>query len=342
MAPKKKLNWTNLADWKTEGKGWDKTELRYSRLPKSCKKNISEKLYDLGANCTGLHVCFETDSTEIHARWKLTMDFPEGSEHTSCNYNGLDLYVLDDAGKWHWAGTGRQVKTKSMTQQLLGGISKKKRKYMLFFPLRNTPSKIEIGVEDGCTIKQIVRKNPPIVYYGTSIVHGAYASRPGLCHPSILSRWLDYPVINLGFSGSARLEPEMAELFTELDPSLYVIDPLANATLEEVVERTENFVRILRKARPKTPIIMIEDANLTTAWIKPDVMANHKAKRAAYNKIYQKLIRSGEKEIYYIKGDKLVGTDDETSVDGVHPNDIGYFRMATAMLPTFKKALKIK
>ena len=78
---------------------------------------------------------------------------------------------------------------------------------------------------------------------------------------------------------------------------------------------------------------MIEDANLTTAWIKPDVMANHKAKRAAYNKIYQKLIRSGEKEIYYIKGDKLVGTDDETSVDGVHPNDIGYFRMATAMLP---------
>ncbi len=44
---------------------------------------------------------------------------------------------------------------------------------------------------------------------------GGCASRPGTCHPALLGRMLDYPVINLGFSGNGKMEGEVAELLAE-------------------------------------------------------------------------------------------------------------------------------
>ena len=43
--------------------------------------------------------------------------------------------------------------------------------------------------------------------YGTSITQGGCASRPGMAYTNILSRRIDAPFINLGFSGSGRGEP---------------------------------------------------------------------------------------------------------------------------------------
>lgn len=46
----------------------------------------------------------------------------------------------------------------------------------------------------------------PIVLYGTSIAQGACASRPGMAWGNIVSRSLEIPLINLGFSGNGKLE----------------------------------------------------------------------------------------------------------------------------------------
>ena len=54
---------------------------------------------------------------------------------------------------------------------------------------------------------------------------------------AIVGRQLDIPVINLGFSGSGKMEPEMADLLAELDPSVYVLDCIWNMSPELVAER---------------------------------------------------------------------------------------------------------
>lgn len=334
-----KLTWKNLATWTIEGQGWDNTAMRYSRLPNTCKGKIPENLYTLGMTSTGLHVCFESDSPAIHARWRLskTADYGPG-EHSCCGYSGLDLYAWDQ-GEWGWAGAGNMVNQPVMTQSLVEGLPRKNRRYLLFFPLRNTPTKVELGIETGSSLQQIRRAQKPVAYYGTSIVHGGFATRPGLAHPCLLSRWLDRPVINMGFSGAAQLEPEMAELLAELTPALYVIDPLANLSTEQVNERTEAFVKILRQARPAIPIILVENAPLTHAWLRPDLMKGHEEKWAAYHRIYRKLRRNGMKNLHYVRGRELFGTDSEASCDGIHPGDIGHLRMAKKLLPVVKKAL---
>ena len=68
------------------------------------------------------------------------------------------------------------------------------------------------------------RQEKPILFYGTSIMQGACASRPGLAIPAILGRRLKRPTINLGFSGNGIMEPEIASLLAEQDPCVFVID----------------------------------------------------------------------------------------------------------------------
>src|SRR5258705_7674130 len=129
---------------------------------------------------------------------------------------------------------------------------------LLHLPLYNGVSSVEIGLPKTATLARTTDRPKdrarPILFYGTSITQGGCASRPGMVHTAILGRRHDRPIINLGFSGNGKMEPELADLLAELDPAVYVLDCLPNMTAEEVEQRVEPFVRTLRKAHPTTPI----------------------------------------------------------------------------------------
>jgi hypothetical protein len=59
------------------------------------------------------------------------------------------------------------------------------------------------------------------------------------------------------------MEPEMADLLAELDPSVYVLDCLWNMRPEEVSERVAPFVKKLRAARPDASILLAEDSSVS-------------------------------------------------------------------------------
>ena len=99
-----------------------------------------------------------------------------------------------------------------------------KREYLLYLPLYNGVRSVELGLPKDSTLAKAGTWSSaigkPIVFYGTSITQGGCASRPGMVHTAILGRQLNAPVINLGFSGNGKMEPEMANLLAELDPAL--------------------------------------------------------------------------------------------------------------------------
>lgn len=338
MADHQNCDWINLADWKIEGQGWKDVAQRYARLPRSAEGKVPEKVWEYGFASTGLHVCFETDAPAIHARWSLSSDHFNEPNFPACGFAGLDLYAAD-GDDWRWAGAGHWVDRREMQVELVGGLSAVKRKYLLYFPLRNRPDKVEIGVASGCRVRQIPLKAQALVYYGTSIVHGAYASHPGLVHPSILGRWLKRPVINLGFSGAAKMEPEVAHLMAELKPAAFVLDPLANMSTDLVRERAEAFIRILRKKRPDTPIVLVECAPLTNAWLKPQQMAGYEAMWREWGRIYRKLVKEGDARLYYARTRNAYDSIEGVAVDALHPGDLGYMSLAKKLYPTLKIAL---
>jgi hypothetical protein len=160
-----------------------------------------------------------------------------------------------------------------------------------------------------------------------------------MVHTAILGRHLDRPVINLGFSGNGRMEPEMADLLAELDPAIYVIECLPNMSAKEVAERTEPLVRILRKARPQAPIVLAEDPTYSHAAVLPEVRQRTAERRAELRKSYDRLMATGVGQLHYLPGDKLYGDDGEATVDGVHATDLGFLRLADAYQPLLTNIL---
>jgi lysophospholipase L1-like esterase len=140
---------------------------------------------------------------------------------------------------------------------------------------------------------------------------------------AIAGRKLDATVVNLGFSGSGRMEMAWAALLAELDPSVYVLDTMTNMSAPQVSERVAPFVKALRKARPSTPIVFVEDASLKGL---------HPTERGRIlETAVAQLTAEGVKELYVLSNQGLLGDDTEGTVDGCHPNDLGMMRHADAI-----------
>ncbi|HAH43398.1 MAG TPA: hypothetical protein DCM07_00825, partial [Planctomycetaceae bacterium] len=165
---------------------------------------------------------------------------------------------------------------------------------------------------------------------------GGCASRTGMVYTAILGRRLDRPVINLGFSGNGRMEPEVSKLVAELDASVFIMDCLPNVTAETVARETEPLVKTLRAAHPDTPILLVEDRTYSNAYLKKSSQERHRTSREALRKAYEKLKQEGVKNLYYLEGETLLGDDSEDTVDSSHPTDLGFFRQANA----FEKVLR--
>ncbi len=170
-------------------------------------------------------------------------------------------------------------------------------------------------------------------------MQGACASRPGMAHASILGRRLDRPVINLGFSGSGKMEIELANLLAELDPAVYVIDCLPNVGAKEVEERTEPLVAALRKAHPTTPIVLVEDRTYSDVEWNATKRKRNDTSRAAYKAAYERMLKAGVTGLTYVEGEQLLREDREDTVDSSHPTDLGFMRHADVLEPILRKVL---
>lgn len=333
--------WHDARELTVEGKGWTDTKDFYDRLPARAEGQVRPPVWHLSRDSAGLSVRFVTEATTIAAQWKLRREALAMPHMPATGVSGLDLYVKDK-GQWRWLGNGRP--TKAVEEKVLvSGMTPGRREYLLYLPLYNGVQEVKIGVPPGAELQagpERAVRTKPVVFYGTSIVQGGCASRPGMAYPAILGRRLDVPTINLGFSGNAQCEPEMARFLAELDPAVFVLDPLPNMTAEMVNARFEQFVGILREARPQTPIVLVEHLEYTDGEFVGARREKVAAANAALRKIHQRLVSSGQKRIVLVPGDKLIGRDGEATVDGTHPTDLGFLRMADTLESGLRRALK--
>lgn len=339
--PEEDFVWHDVSSWGVEGQGWVPEDLkaRYDRLPAKAEKIVRPPVWDLSRDSAGIAFRFNADSTQLKISYSVGDSNLALAHMPATGVSGVDLYALD-GDTWKWVDVTRPAKVETI--YAITGLDPGKRTYMAYLPLYNSTVKISIGVPRGSNFEPIApRKDKPIVFYGTSITHGASASRPGMCHPAILGRRLDRPVVNLGFSGNGKMEPEMAALLSEIDAAVYVIDCLPNMIGTEVAERAEPLVRKIREVHPDTPIILVEDRTYTNSWIFKSKRERHVESRAALIRAFDQLVSSGVKGIHYIEGNTLLGEDTEGATDGSHPNDLGFMRQADAIEPVLRKALGI-
>ena len=342
-ADEESVRWYDIRALDVEGRGWNDTAAFYDRLPARAESVVREPVWDLSRHSAGMCVRFTTDASRIKARWTLTQERLGMPHMNPASVSGLDLYMQMEDRSWRWVSATKPNEFPVNTAILADGLSPAKRTFLLYLPLYNGVSKVELGLDDEARLWKAdpwrKKREKPILFYGTSITHGASSSRPGMCHPSILQRWFNMPLINLGFSGNGRMEPEMAEFISELEPAVFVLDCLPNMEWETVRERTEPFIKKLREKHPGTPILMVEDREYSNAFLDPEKRTRNIRSQAEYRKAYQSLLDQGCRDLYYLEGNLLLGHDNEGTVDSSHPTDLGFMRQAQAIYDILRPVL---
>ena len=334
--------YTDASAFPLYGKISDDTDARYERLPSELKTVSRGPVWYLGTNSAGLFIRFRSNSTSIHARWEST--YNNSMTHmTDTGTKGLDLYALVD-GQWRHVCSA-QPQGKKSERKIIANMDPIEREYMLYLSLYDGVSSLEIGVDEGAMIDAPAIDRPsrekPIVMYGTSILQGGCANRPGMAHTNILGRRLDREVFNLGFSGNALLDMDIAELMASVeDPGLYVLDYAPNATAEMIKESGEKFYHVIRDAHPDVPVIFIEDVIFPHTAFDNMILEEVTLKNEAQKQLFRKLKKAGEKNIYYIGAEGMIGNDGEATVDAIHFTDLGAMRYVDHVMPTIRKALK--
>lgn len=334
------IEWYDVTEWGVEGRILpDQERARwFDRLPVSAEGKVTSAVWGLSRDSAGMMARFKTDATEFWIDYKLKDNGIAMPHMPATGVSGVDLYARDEDGKWKWV-TVTKPTAQTVKAKWISGLAPGHREFAAYLPLYNGIESLKIGVKKGTQFEGLAPREKPIVFYGTSITHGACASRPGMVHTAILGRWFDHPVANLGFSGNGRMHKEVGDYLVQVDAAAYVIDCLPNMGASDVSQRCVPLVKQLRSAKPDTPIILVEDRRNTNDWILPARHQHHTANHAALKKAYQELADAGVKNLYYIEGDHLYGDDTEGATDASHASDLGFMRQAEVFKPVLEKAL---
>jgi hypothetical protein len=316
-------------------------------LPAKAEKMVRPEVWNLSQNTAGEYLRFTTNATEIQVRYVVTGS--KSMNHMpATGVSGVDLYTLDNTNTWHWA-KGNYSFGDTIVYRFANIVSSIPiKEFRLYLPLYNTVKWMQIGVPQQKTFSPLtIQAGSPLVLYGTSIMQGACASRPGLAWANILGRKLNLPVINLGFSGNGRLEEPLIELMNEIEASVFVLDCQPNLhdrkvySEQDIQQRILSSVKKLREKHPETPILLVEHCcgspavNMDTSMISRYTWTS-----AVLNDTFLKMRKDKIKNIYLLSA-AAIGFDAESTVDGTHPTDIGMLKYAMAYEKIIRKILAI-
>lgn len=337
-AQEKQLRWIDpiAAGAQVHGQGWEELSGTFVRLPDKTESMVRKAVWDLSRNSAGLSLVFCTDAGEITVRYKVKgslnmFHFP------TTGVSGVDMYAIGPGRKALWCApvfTPKFGEYITYEYKELNGS----REYQLLLPTYNTIESLEIGVPADATLDFVPRSGrKPVVVYGTSIAQGACASRPGNAWTSIVGRELDIPVVNLGFSGNGRLEPEVFELMAGIDAAAYVIDCLPNMDVSNDIEGLlKEGIGILRRAHG-CPIILVEHSGTCSEYTS-GLRTQYIELNRRQKQTYDSMRKSGIRKLYYITHKEIYpGMDGQ--VEGVHLNDMGMHKQAAAVARKLRKVL---
>lgn len=313
---------------------YDKERCRFMRMDADAADKVSKGVSYLATNTSGGRLRFSTDSATIgiSVSYSLLLQMSHMPLTGSCGFSLLrkngnkyeTVYVFRPSPSDSTGYSGEVTVTKSGKQE-----------YILYFPLYNDVTKLEIHLDRTATLypAEKYRNVKPILYYGASIDQGGCASRPDCSYPAIISKWNDIDFINLGFSGNAKGEKLMSEYLTGIDCSLCFIAYDGNAPTVEFLEDTHfKFYQTYRKVKKDVPIVFMSIPSFEN-------YNNTFLRREVIKKSYATARAMGDDNVYFIDGETLFGEKDREicTVEGIHPNDLGFFRIAEHIYECFGK-----
>ena len=308
------------------------------RLPAAfTDQEVNPGALSLARHTAGGAIRFRTDSPYIAVRAQLACS-SDMNHMPRAGSAGFDLYRGSGAAVEYCKTVQPGRDQKQIENLLVTGGTGQMTDYILYLPLYGSASTIEVGLAPDATLEAPTPQaiSRPVLFYGSSITQGGCASRPGNAYTTMLCRAIDAPQINLGFSGSGRGEIAIARAIAGLELAAFVMDYDHNAPTPEHLQKThEPFFQAIRQEQPNLPVIMMSKCDFRDS-------RDHGARRAIIRKTYDNAVAAGDRHVWFVDGETLFGTEDRDActVDGCHPNDLGFYRMYKTVLPVLNEAVR--
>ncbi len=309
----------------------------FRRLPEDVARATSEGVTTLHTHTAGGRVRFSTDSEYVAIRASVP-SVTHFAHMPLTGVAGFDMYVSRD-------GHDIFAKTFVPPYGMTDGYAsihhfgdKKMREITINFPLYNPVNELYVGIQDGAALSHghKYKHETPVVYYGSSITQGGCASRPGNAYPALISQALDCDYINLGFSGNAKGEDAMMDYIASLSMSAFVYDYDHNAPNVAHLKNTHErgFLKI-REKHPSLPVIFVSAPNDDAKSIQL------REQRSVILETYLNALKNGDENVYFVDGSSLFDGEfaNSCTVDGCHPTDLGFLRMARGIGRAVARAL---
>lgn len=323
------------------GLKWEESKPLYRRLPVNDDGALPAKVNRHADAPAGGQIHFSTDSRDVWLR--VDVDGIKWRYHaTPVSTYGFDVYKRE-GDFYRFLGITRfDEGEETYTSKVMLQEEAEMNSFVINMPLFNPVKQIEIGVSEGSRVEAATQfeGKPCVLIYGTSITHGSAATRPGMAYPNILSRMLGREVVNLGFAGAGRGEPELADCINEIPGKGLIILDFECNTHDKLKDVLEPFIERIRSEDKTTPILVLSRIHLTR-----DALSEWKARRKDLTQfqidLVQKLREAGDEKIFFMDGREL--TDEEwkwdCTVDGTHPSDLGFSMMAKNLKPVVEAIL---
>ena len=343
--PPKEWQWHDPAEppFRLVGFPWFAQDRVFRRLPVEPEWPLPASVDGLANSTAGGQIQFRTASPRLAV--KVELAGPSGMYHMPpSGQSGFDCY-LGPPKRMLYRSTARFESCETEYECTLFDFPEgEPRNVTLNFPLYQGVRSVAVGLAPGANVEPPPPFDDPrpIIVYGTSITQGGCAARPGLCYTNILSRRLNRPFVNLGFSGSGRGEPEVARVMAEIpDPAAVVLDYEANAGSNNILQNTlDPFIAILREAHPETPILVVSRTRTTGELFSQAAFEGMRARREFQRETVKRLREEGDERIFFQDGGELMGEDfHECTVDGGHPHSMGFWLMAKGLAPVMERVL---
>ena len=129
----------------------------------------------------------------------------------------------------------------------------------------------------------------------------------------------------------------MADYIAGLRMAAFVLDYDHNAPDPAHLEATHAaFFSVIRERQPNLPVLLLSRP-------QPNPNEDECLRRDIVKRTWERAVQNGDRSVRFIDGTqilKMFGGDSGT-VDGCHPNDLGFFCMAKALEQELKNALQI-
>lgn len=312
------------AYWRMANVGFP-TAPGFERLPSTVPTDIPQGIKDLARFSTGRAAHIRTDASELHLCYENAHGNSSTNRWVQNGMRGGDVYYRSyGTTEWHWLTTVPATDPDDFEITYDMGSSAD-REFLIYFPSYARLTLLRIEVPTNATIAAGPAPNEdPIVVLGTSITQGANSSRPGMVYVAQLGRMMDRDAINLGFDASCNLYGGFATLLAQIPASAYVIDCFQNMSLSSINSLMYDFGDDLASAVSPVPVIFVEQAYDQRGFGPDD---NRTAETAAAYSIYQSLA-AVHSNVFWIDTDGMLGADHLATSEGIHPTDLGHYRMA--------------